>query len=73
MAERRLRDQAQTTDPELDKRLETLDQDLDIMEKHAAEMAETETGIQEEMRKRDREHKDVTLHSTPRPRKHLRS
>ena len=49
-----------------------LDEDLKIMEKHSDEMAATEEDIQEEMRKRDREHKDEHFHSVPKPRKHVR-
>lgn len=56
----------------LDRKLERLDEDLEIMERHAAEMAVVEDTIQEDMRKWDREHKDASLHSIPKPRKHLR-
>lgn len=55
-----------------EKILEQIDQSLDIMERHSAELAEAEEGIQEEMRKRDREYKDARLHSIPKPRKHQR-
>lgn len=56
----------------LDRNLERLDEDLEIMERHAAELVEVEDTIQEAMRKWDREHKDASLHSIPKPRKHLR-
>ncbi len=56
----------------LDKNLEHIDEALDIMERHSSEVAEVEDGIQEEMRKRDREHKDASLHSIPKARKHVR-
>jgi hypothetical protein len=52
--------------------LEQIDESLDIMERHSAELAAAEEGIQEEMRKRDREYKDARLHSIPNPRKHQR-
>ncbi len=42
------------------------------MEKHAAEIADVESTIQEDMRRWDREYKDSRLHSIPRPRKHAR-
>ncbi len=59
-------------DPGPDRTIDHLDESLDIMERHAGEMAEVEEGIQEEMRKRDREYKDARLHSIPKPRKHQR-
>lgn len=49
-----------------------LDETLEIMEKHSDQMVSTEESIQEEMRKRDREHKDTHLHSVPKSRKHVR-
>lgn len=52
--------------------LQRVDEDLMIMERHAAEMVEAEEDITEAMRKRDRELKDSHLHSIPRPRKHTR-
>ncbi|WP_432820858.1 hypothetical protein [Trichloromonas sp.] len=61
-----------TTQPDFDRNLERLDEDLKIMDRHAAELAEAETGIRESMRKWDREYKDERLHSVPRPRKHMR-
>ena len=49
-----------------------LEADLAIMERHSDQMASTEENIMEEMRKRDREHKDAHLHSVPKSRKHVR-
>ncbi len=61
-----------TTHTDFDRNVERLDEDLEIMDRHAAELAEGETEIRESMRKRDREYKDEHLHSVPRPRKHMR-
>lgn len=72
MAELNTREKMKKGESGLDKNLEHLDEELEIMERHAAEMVEVEDTIQEEMRKRDREHKDASLHSIPKPRKHLR-
>jgi uncharacterized membrane-anchored protein YhcB (DUF1043 family) len=72
MAELDTRERGKKVESELGKNLERLDEDLEIMERHAAEMADVEDTIQEDMRKWDREHKDASLHSVPRPRKHLR-
>ncbi|MBN2429098.1 MAG: hypothetical protein JXK94_12250 [Deltaproteobacteria bacterium] len=49
-----------------------LDEELAIMEKHSEQMVSTEEDIMEDMRKRDREHKDAHLHSVPKSRKHVR-
>ena len=57
---------------ELQKGLQRVDEDLDIMERHAADLAMVEFGIQSSMRKWDREYKDARLHSVPRGMKHLR-
>ncbi len=57
---------------ELDASIERVDEDLKIMDQHADELAAVESGIQESMRKWDREYKDERLHSIPRARKHLR-
>jgi len=72
MAELNTRDKTKKGESDLDKNLERLDEELEIMERHAAEMREVEDTIQEDMRKWDREHKDASLHSIPKPRKHLR-
>lgn len=71
MADRELRGMEEVV-PRLDERLEVVDTDLDIMERHAAEMAAVEESIQGEMKRWDREYKDSHLHSVPRPRKHVR-
>ncbi len=55
-----------------DNNLERLDEDLNIMERHADRLAEAEDEVQESMRKWDREYKDDRLHSVPKPRKHIR-
>jgi hypothetical protein len=52
--------------------LEHIDQSLDIMERHSAEVARVEEEVQEDMRRWDREYKDARLHSVPKPRKHQR-
>ena len=70
MSESRNRDDIKGVDPRLEDQLERVDQDLDIMERHASEVAETEEDIQSYMKRRDREYKDSHLHSIPKPRKH---
>ncbi|MDY0270838.1 hypothetical protein [Trichloromonas sp.] len=52
--------------------LEHLEKSLNIMDRHAAELAAAENDTCESLRKWDREHKDEQLHSVPRPRKHMR-
>jgi len=42
------------------------------MERHAEELEQVEGDIQEAMRKWDREFKNDSLHSVPKPRKHMR-
>ena len=59
-------------DSELKRGLQRVDEDLDIMERHAEDMAVVESGIQSSMRKWDREYKDARLHSVPRGVKHMR-
>ncbi len=58
--------------PDLKQRSDSIDQTIDVMDRHAAEMSATEADVLEEMRKWDREYKDERLHSVPRARKHLR-
>jgi len=72
MTDRELRGMEEVATTRFDERLEVLDRDLDIMERHAAEMTAVEEDIQGQMRKWDREYKDSHFHSVPRPRKHLR-
>lgn len=57
---------------ELRKGIQRIDEDLNIMDRYAADLAMAEYGIQASMRSRDREHKDEYLHSVPRPMKHRR-
>jgi hypothetical protein len=52
--------------------VERVDQDLEILERHAADVAEVESEILESMKKWDREYKNARLHSVPRPLKHTR-
>jgi hypothetical protein len=54
----------------LESRIEKVERDLDIMDRHSLEMSETEEGIQSYMRRLDREYKDSHLHSVPKARKH---
>ncbi|WP_225072884.1 hypothetical protein [Desulfuromonas sp. CSMB_57] len=61
-----------TPEEALKKDVERLDADLEIMERHAEELAEVEDEIQSAMKKQDREIKDNRLHSIPRPLKHTR-
>ena len=58
--------------PDLKKKAESIDKDLEIMDRHSADLADVESEIQESMKKRDREHKDSNLHSTPKSLKHTR-
>lgn len=57
--------------PNLEERLEKVEKDLDIMERHADALEQTEEGLNSYMKKVDREHKDSHFHSVPRPRKHV--
>jgi len=57
---------------ELERGLQRVDEDLNIMERHAEDLAAVEDGIQLAMRKWDREYKDTRFHSVPRARKHMR-
>jgi len=52
--------------------MERIDDSLDVMDRHAAELSQAEVEVQDAMRKWDREYKDTHFHSVPRPRKHLR-
>ena len=52
--------------------LSRIDEDLKIMETHPAEMAAIESGIQDSMKKWDREYKDSHFHSVPKGKKHQR-
>ena len=72
MADRELRGMEEVGTTRFDERLDILDRDLDIMERHAAEMSAVEESIQGEMKRRDREYKDSHF-NVPRPRKHTPS
>ncbi len=72
MTERNTMAEKEVVEPGLDKNLERLDADLDIMERHSSELANAESDEKDAMRRWDREHKDDHLHSIPRPRKHQR-
>jgi hypothetical protein len=61
-----------TEKPDLKNNLERIEEDLEIMERHAADLADVESGIQSSMKKRDREYKDTCLHSVPKALKHNR-
>jgi hypothetical protein len=52
--------------------LERLDEDLNIMERHADRLTESEAELQEAMRRWDRDFKNERFHSVPKPRKHIR-
>jgi hypothetical protein len=72
MAEMERRAEERNVEAGLDRNLKRVDEDLDIMERHAEELDRAEGGIQEAMRKWDREFKNSSLHSVPKPRKHMR-
>lgn len=72
MAERNTRTVERSEESGLDRNLSRVDEDLKIMERHADAMEQVEGGIQEEMRRWDREYKDSRLHSVPKARKHMR-
>jgi len=52
--------------------IERLDEDLNIMERHAGQLAESEDEVNEAIRRRDRDYKNERFHSVPKPRKHVR-
>lgn len=56
----------------LEQKVTRIDESLEVMERHAEECQDVELGVQEAMKKRDREYKDEHLHSVPRARKHSR-
>lgn len=72
MADQELRGMEEVGSTRFGERLEMLDRDLDIMERHAEEMSAVEESIQGDMKKWDREYKDSHFHSVPKPRKHQR-
>ena len=72
MVDKKAATDKQAGEGSLEKNLEHIDEALEIMESHPDALAEAEDDVQEEMRRRDREYKDARLHSTPKPRKHVR-
>lgn len=72
MVVEKTRQDAAALEPGRTPSLERIDEELEIMDRHAAELAEVEEDVQESMRRWDREYKDARLHSTPKPRKHFR-
>lgn len=72
MTERNTPLENQKKAPGLDKNLERLDAELDVMERHSSELDDMEEEEREALKKRDREYKNEHLHSIPRPRKHVR-
>lgn len=50
--------------------LDRIDRDLDIMDRHAAELDSVEQQMTEAQRRREREFMDSHLHSVPRAQKH---
>jgi hypothetical protein len=61
-----------TEEPDLERSVKRIDEDLEIMDRHAEDLADAESGIQDSMKKRDREHKDSCLHSISKSLKHNR-
>ncbi len=59
-------------DAEIAQRMDRLDEDLEIMDRHAADVADVEEQETDSMRRWDREHKNERLHSVPRHLKHVR-
>lgn len=59
-------------DAEIAQRMDRLDEDLEIMDRHAADVAGVEEEETDSMRRWDREHKNARLHSVPRHMKHVR-
>lgn len=59
-------------DTEILRRTMRLDEDLEIMDRHAADLHGVEEQELDSMRRWDREHKNARLHSVPRHLKHMR-
>ncbi|ABA88275.1 hypothetical protein Pcar_1025 [Syntrophotalea carbinolica DSM 2380] len=59
-------------DTEILRRTMRLDEDLEIMDRHAADLYGVEEQELDSMRRWDREHKNARLHSVPRHLKHTR-
>lgn len=58
--------------PQMQPSVARIDESLEVMDRHDAELSQVEAAVQDAMRKWDREYKDNHLHSVPRPRKHQR-
>lgn len=56
----------------IDEDIRRLDEDLEIMDRHAGDLVGVEDEIQDSMRRWDRDHKNAHLHSVPRHLKHVR-
>jgi len=59
-------------DAEIVQRTLRLDEDLEIMDRHAADVADLEEQETDSLRRWDREYKNARLHSVPRHMKHVR-
>lgn len=59
-------------DTEIVQRVDRLNEDLEIMDRHAADVADVEEQEADSLRRWDREHKNERLHSVPRHLKHVR-
>lgn len=57
---------------EILRRMMCLDEDLEIMDRHASDLVDVEVEVKDSMRRWDREHKNSRLHSVPRHLKHVR-
>ncbi|HAD03863.1 MAG: hypothetical protein A2091_04565 [Desulfuromonadales bacterium GWD2_61_12] len=55
----------------LDVNRQRVEEDLDIMERHAAELAAVDGAVRLSMRRHEREYMDDHFHSVPAPRKHV--
>ena len=55
----------------LDVNRQRVEEDLDIMERHAAELAAVEGAVRLSTRRHEREYMDDHFHSVPAPRKHV--
>jgi len=55
----------------LDVNRQRVDEDLDIMDRHAAELAQVDGAVQLSVRRHEREYMDAHFHSVPAPRKHM--
>lgn len=67
----REQDEQQKMTTGLDVSRQRVDEDLDIMERHAAELAQIDGAVQLSMRRHEREYMDAHFHSVPAPRKHM--